>query len=823
MNDVRVKLHSGKEVQIEKEVTPVRNSITGDMVHLYVSLKRSFQRADQIDIIVSFLMESGVKLLLDQFKDALKEGKKIRILTGNYLGITQPSALYMLKRECKDKIELRFYNNPKKSFHPKAYIFHGKETQELYIGSSNISKGALTDSIEWNYRLTAENNPKDYEMFCNTFEDLFMNHAYEVTDTVLRDYSRNWKRPRVQKDLEQYEIYEKKVVSLVEPRGAQLEALYALEKTREEGFDKGIVVAATGIGKTYLAAFDSRHYSRVLFVAHREEILKQAADSFFQVRETSDYGYFYSERKELDKQVTFAMVQTLGKEEYLKPEFFKPDSFDYVIIDECHHAVAKNYQNIINYFKPKFLLALTATPERMDAKNVFELCDYNCVYEVRLREAINKGWLVPFRYYGIYDQTVNYENITFTAGKYNEKELEVALMLHERSDLIYNHYKKYKTKRAIGFCSSRAHAKYMADAFCERGIHAVAVYSGDGQEINRVDAINGLKAGEINVIFSVDMFNEGLDVKAIDLVMFLRPTESPTVFLQQLGRGLRKSAEKDYLNVLDFIGNFKKANLIPYFLSGQVASMSGGKISDPREFEFPEECYVDFDFQLIDLFKKQSEQEKKLDDRIVEQFVLVMEQLGHVPSRMEFFTYMDDEVYELGCRQKKRNPFKHYLEFLEKREKITQPELELFNSFGGRFIDMIETTSMSKSYKMPLLLAFYNGGKIKKQLSEEDVYHSFYEFYHAGTNKADMLKDKATSNFESWAPERYVKLAKDNPIKFMLQTHGEFFKGDSDGCMELSDELNGMLKNEAFVKHMKDAIDYRVMEYYRKRFENEIQ
>lgn len=799
------------------------NSTTGDKDHLYPKLKQSFKTATTIDIIVSFLMESGVKLLLQDLKEALDRGVNIRILTGNYLKITQPQALYLLKSELKDKVDLRFYNNPNKSFHPKAYMFHNPIDSEIYIGSSNISRGALTSSIEWNYRFLKSNAPADFKVFYDTFEDLFNNHSQVITDEVLKDYSKQWTRPNVYRDMEKEEKQEDNIVNIFEPRGAQIEALYSLEKSREEGFDKGLVVAATGIGKTYLAAFDSRKYSRILFVAHREEIIKQAAQSFKNVRNSEDIGFFYGEQKDTKNSFIFALVQTLGKDEYLSEEYFPRDYFDYIVVDEFHHAVSNNYNKIINYFTPKFLLGLTATPERLDSKDVFKLCDYNMVYEVRLKDAINKGWLVPFRYYGIYDETVNYEDIDFKNGKYDDKQLEEALMLNKRGDLILNHYLKYNSKRAMGFCTSRHHAEYMSKIFNENNIPAAAVYSGECGEYSeeRNIALSKLTSGELKVIFSVDMFNEGLDVPAIDMVMFLRPTQSPTIFLQQLGRGLRKAKDKQYLNVLDFIGNYKKANLVPFLLSGREYSAIECKRNKQGDYEFPTDCTVDFDFRIIDIFKNQAEREMKVKDKIKEQFNIVYDMLGHRPSRIELFTYMDDEVYQnIKSKNKAMNPFSNYLEYIKENDELSYDENILYNSRGREFINMIETTSMSKTYKMPILLTFYNNGNIKMEITEDDVYKSFYEFYHKGSNKVDMLKDKGTSGFESWDSKKYIALAKNNPVKFLLKTHGDFFKEKDNCVLALQDDLKELISNEAFKTHMKDAIDLRVETYYKNRFFN---
>ena len=815
-NDIEI-----KEKSINYNTITTSNSITGNKDHLYPKLKQSFKTATTIDIIVSFLMESGVKLLLQDLKEALKRGVKIRILTGNYLKVTQPQALYLLKSELKDKVDLRFYNNPNKSFHPKAYMFHNPIDSEIYIGSSNISRGALTSSIEWNYRFLKSTAPNDFKVFYDTFEDLFNNHSLIITDEVLKDYSKQWTRPNIYKDIEKEESKEDNVINIFEPRGAQIEALYSLEKSREEGFDKGLVVAATGIGKTYLAAFDSAKYNKILFVAHREEIIKQAAQSFKNVRNSDDIGFFYSNQKDTKNSFIFALVQTLGKEQYLNEEYFSKDYFDYIIVDEFHHAVSSNYKKIIDYFTPKFLLGLTATPERLDSKDVFALCDYNMVYEVRLKDAINKGWLVPFRYYGIYDETVNYEHIDYKNGKYDDKQLEEALMLNKRGEIILNHYLKYNSKRAMGFCTSRHHAEYMAKVFNENNIPSAAVYSGEKGEYSedRNIALSKLTSGELKVIFSVDMFNEGLDVPAIDMVMFLRPTQSPTIFLQQLGRGLRKFKDKKYLNVLDFIGNYKKANLVPFLLSGKEYSASECKKNKQGDYEFPEECIVDFDFKIIDIFKKQAESEMKVKDKVKEQFEVVSQMLGYRPSRVELFTYIDDEVYQ-NIRSKAMNPFSNYLEYIKENDKLTHDEEILYNSRGREFINMIETTSMSKTYKMPVLLAFYNYGDIKMEISEDDIYKSFYNFYRKGSNKVDMLKDKGTREFETWDKKKYVSLANNNPIKFLLKTHGEFFKEKEQCLIALQDDLKDIISNEAFKKHMKDSIDFRVESYYKNRFFN---
>lgn len=578
----------------------------GENTDFIEHLHGSIIKASCIDIVVSFIRESGVRLILDDLKYADDNGVKIRILTSTYLNITQPQALYLLKSQLCN-LDLRFYNVENKSFHPKSYIFCSENDCEIYVGSSNISRGALTDSVEWNYHFNKSDNEDDFIMFHSKFEDLFNNHSVVVTDEVLTQYSKNWIKPKI-------DISDVEYPSTIEARGIQIEALYELDKTRDIGFDKALVVAATGTGKTYLAAFDSMDYDRVLFVAHRIEIIKQANEIFKRVQPEKTTGLFYNNIKQTDKDITFALVQTLGKEKYLNDKYFKEDAFDYIIIDEFHHAVAQNYQNILEYFKPKFLLGLTATPERYDNKDVFALCDYNNVYEIRLKEAINKDFLVPFRYYGIMDDSIDYTQVNIINGYYEEKDLEKKLMIHKRAKLILEHYQKYNSKQAIAFCCTRQHAEYMAEYFNQNNIKSSSVYSGSqGKNTQeRSKAIKNLKEDKIRVIFTVDMFNEGLDIPSIDMVLFLRPTESPTIFLQQLGRGLRKYPDKKYLTVLDFIGNYKKANTIPFLLSDTTNDTKILLEKSPLEFEYPIDCQIDFDFKLINLFKYQTQKQLRL-------------------------------------------------------------------------------------------------------------------------------------------------------------------------------------------------------------------
>ena len=795
---------------------------------LYYQLIQSMKKAESVDIIVSFLMESGVRMLLKELERTLKRGAKIRILTGNYLGITQPSALYLIKRKLGDRVDLRFYCEKGRSFHPKSYIFHYTDYSELYIGSSNISRSALTSGIEWNYRFSSQKDPENYKEFFRTFEDLFVNHSIIIDDKELKRYSQNWHRPAVAKDLDRYDFAESetndtKIKPLYEPRGAQIEALCALEDTRAEGAQKALIQAATGIGKTFLAAFDSKKYEKVLFVAHREEILKQAAVSFQNVRNSKDYGFFMGAEKCTDKPLIFASVASLGKPEYLNEKYFASDYFDYVVIDEFHHAVNDQYRRIVEYFRPQFLLGLTATPERMDGKNIYEICDYNVPYEISLKDGINKGMLVPFHYYGIYDET-DYTKLHIVKGKYAEEELNRTYIGNAyRHELIYKYYCKYGSSQALGFCCSRKHAEEMAKEFGKRGIPSAAVYSNaDGEfSMNRAEAIEKLKNGEIKVIFSVDMFNEGVDIPSVDMVMFLRPTESPVVFLQQLGRGLRRNKGKEYLNVLDFIGNYEKAGRVRYLLTGK--NKTGKETYYPADkADYPDECFVDFDMRLIDLFAEMDRKYLTIKEQIRNEYFRVKELLGKQPSRMDLFTYMDDEVYQLAVTHSNENPFKRYLEYLKELNELTDEQESFCQGLGKDFINLLENTSMSKVYKMPVLMAFYNHGNVRMEVTEMELLESWKEFFSTGTNWKDLDTGITYEEYCKISDKDHIKKIIQMPVKFLLKSGGGFFVKKEGVVLALRDEMGEMVKNPVLAEQMKDVIEYRAMDYYRRRYKEQI-
>ncbi len=597
----------------------------------------------------------------------MKRGVKVRILTGTYLGITSPFALEEMLT-LGENAEVRLFSDEGISFHPKAYIIHTADPDgdRILIGSSNLSRSALTDGVEWNYNLKRSMDPTSFSSFEREFEYFYGEHSVLLTPEIVREYRDSWVKPSAR-------IVPKHSETMA-PEGPQIPALFALKHTREEGMDKALIVAATGVGKTFIAAYDSQSFERILFVAHRREILEQAEKTFRQFHPGKTTGFLYSGHRDTDADLLFASVQSLRQENIL--DKIASDRFDYIVIDEFHHAAAGSYSRILEHFKPKFMLGLTATPERMDARDVFVLCDYNVVYEIGVSDAIRFGRLVPFYYYGIADNT-DYTELRYSNGRYNDDDLDAALINEARAELIYRHYMKHPSERAVGFCSGIRHAEFMKSFFMCRGIESRAVVSGGDDD--RSLSVSDFEDGKVSVLFTVDMFNEGVDIPSIDTVMFLRPTESRTVFIQQLGRGLRKSEDKTHLTVLDFIGNYRRADMIPSLLTGvENISLDSRAISAYA----PCGCVIDFDLESIDIMERVAERNRAIKDTIDSEFKRITAELGHVPTRMEFFTNLD-EVLCGRMNTVRDRVFRDYLGYLSKNELATPIEIAFASGIAG--------------------------------------------------------------------------------------------------------------------------------------------
>jgi superfamily II DNA or RNA helicase len=416
------------------------------------------------------------------------------------------------------------------------------------------------------------------------------------------------------------------------PNVPQQMALAALEKTRNAGNTKGLVVLATGIGKTYLAAFDAKRFceqtsGNVLFLVHNTEILKQSADKFANVWPDATSGLYYGTEKTPEAKVLFASMQTMAKDNH--QALFDPTNFDYIIIDESHRTPTASYKKILTYFKPKFLLGITATPDRLDEQEVLPFYDNNLVFEMGQREAIDSGFLVPFKYFGLKDD-IDYSNIRYNGHRYNVQDLDKLLMIDKRDNAIIEKFKELATvKRGIGFCVSIKHAERCAKKFRDAGFSAIAIHSKMGKE-EREDAVARFRKGDIDLAFVRDVFNEGVDFPDVETLLFLRPTESKTIFIQQLGRGLRLSPRKEALTVLDFIGNYKQAGKVREYLEGLNARDEKTLDKDGKpEYHYPYGCEVKFDKEVIELFK---EQEGVTKEDLLTNYIKVKEALGKQPT-----------------------------------------------------------------------------------------------------------------------------------------------------------------------------------------------
>lgn len=405
--------------------------------------------------------------------------------------------------------------------------------------------------MEWNLRVLAEENPARFDEISEKFDKIYHHpNSIRLSNEWIECYQQKFKNQPV---ILFPELGQEDPILPPEPNAIQNEALAALEQTRENGYKRGLVVLATGLGKTWLAAFDclQSKSAKVLFVAHREEILAQAESTFVRILPEAKIGRFSGKSRQREVDMLFASIQTLGKKQHLKK--FPTDHFDYIVVDEFHHASARTYQQLLAHFNPRFLLGLTATPERTDQVDILALCDNNLVYRRDMFEGISTGLLCPFTYYGIADEKVNYQAIPWKNGKFDPNELTSQLATKARAKHALTRWEELKRSRTLAFCISKKHADYMADYFQNKGYKAVSVHS--DSKVRRNDALTQLAAGEIDIIFSVDLFNEGTDLPAIDTILMLRPSESKIIFLQQLGRGLRTFLNKEKLIVLDFIGN----------------------------------------------------------------------------------------------------------------------------------------------------------------------------------------------------------------------------------------------------------------------------
>ncbi|MGI2259656.1 DEAD/DEAH box helicase family protein [Shewanella sp. GXUN23E] len=675
---------------------------------LLPKLIKAINHATEIDISVSFIQPSGLNLLFNPILDAIKSGTRVRILTSDYLSITSPVALQRLMLLMERGAQCRiFVCEEQHSFHMKSYIFVRRLEGEIaegcaWVGSNNISKPALQESHEWTLRhdYQAPETSRAAKAFLHIKEQFEAIFTHDATQLLSHDWISKYRQ-----HYEQQKSATRPVLAIVAdqddeqeelptPNAVQEEALKALAQSRQQGFKRGLVVLATGMGKTWLAAFDAKQLEakRVLFVAHREEILLQAEATFTKLLPESRSGLYNCENKQHDADFLFASIATIGKQQHL--EGFAPDHFDYIVVDEFHHASAPTYKALLAYFEPRFLLGLTATPERSDQADILSLCDNNLVFERNLVHGIDAGILVPFDYFGIYDKYVDYQEIPWRNGKFDPSALDNALATKRRAAHVLKHWREKKLSRTLAFCVSKSHADYMASSFRREGLKAISVYS--DSQVRRNEALDRLNKGEVDIIFSVDLFNEGTDLPAIDTVLMIRPTESKILFLQQLGRGLRQSpvSGKSKLVVLDFIGNHQSFLNRPATLLGVTQSTKIIENLDAPSLAAG--CHVNFDPELLAFWQTLA---KKYRASAQEDYDDLKSLLGHRPTAAEFYR----NGYDLGKARKQHTSWFNLVADKEKGEKEAEGISLILEKHHAFFLNGIETTAMTKCFK-PILL-----------------------------------------------------------------------------------------------------------------------
>ena len=559
-------------------------------------IQENLQTCSSFDFSVSFIKKAGLVLLYKDIEAALKRGCSGRLITSTYQNFTDIDSLKRFLSLAKQYPNFACHLDYESftdggyavlGYHSKGYIFTFQDHTEVIVGSSNITRYALLKNIEWDVVVDEGSNGTVYASAAEEFEDKWQKTP-ELDAELIKKYTMQLDYAIERWDMD-YDISQAEI----KPNFMQRKALKELNRYRAMGVSKALIVAAAGSGKTYLAAFDALNFNphRLLYIVHEESILRKALETFQNVFGPNHYyGIYSSSQKDLDAEFLFATNLSMGS----NLELFGKEEFDYIIIDECHHATADTYRKIISYFTPEFLLGLTATPERMDNQDVFELFDENIPYELRLRDAIINNLVVPFHYYGIRDTLVNYN--------FNENEERRAIAqlgTNEHCEFVANEIEKHRPEgklKALAFCRNITHARQMAEAMS--AYYKTAYLTGSNDIGQRIRAYNDLQSdtSDLEILFTVDILNEGVDIPGVNMVLFLRPTESSTIFIQQLGRGLRKYENKQYVTVLDFIGNsYKRSVQIAFALS----SLSDNFVVEKKLMT----SLVEDDFGPLDLAK----------------------------------------------------------------------------------------------------------------------------------------------------------------------------------------------------------------------------
>jgi superfamily II DNA or RNA helicase len=733
---------------------------------------------DEFWFSVAFVTTSGLATLMNTLLELQDRGIKGKILASQYLNFTQPEALRRILQF--KNIELRIVTDG--DFHSKGYLFKKGELFDLIIGSSNLTANALCSNKEWNLKVTATEQSELIIQTVKEFREEF-DKATIVTNKWLVKYDLFYRSQleynrKIQEKLNPAEFQE------IKPNLMQLEALDNIKHLRKNGKKKALLISATGTGKTYLSAFDVKAFQprKFLFIVHRQNIAKKAMETYQNLfDETISMGLYSGNKRELEADFIFSTVQTISKDEHLQQ--FAKDHFNYIVIDETHRAGASSYQKIMDYFDPDFLLGMTATPERTDGMDVFKLFEYNIAYEIRLHRALDEDMLSPFHYYGVTDLSIN--------GQIIEDKCDFNLLTaDERVKRILEKAELYGCDdgnvRGLIFCSRKEEAHALSEEFNKRNYQTIAL-TGDDSEEKRAEAIRRLesdyKAEKLEYIFTVDIFNEGIDIPRINQIIMLRPTQSAIIFVQQLGRGLRKVNNKEYLTVIDFIGNYNNNYLVPIALYGDTSYNKDtlrNLISTGSQL-MPGSSTINFDritkekiFSAIDSANMQMKKD------LVNDYKLLKFKLGRIPMMMDFIEHGSRDPYGFVIYSKS------YFNFVlqvddDYKGKLTKEQIEFLELFSQ---EINNSKRVEDCFVLKRLLDLTS-------LSFPDVNAEFKENYGCYISNETLQSVIRNLNFD------FVKKSKS-----IIKIESEI--------LTLENSFVHHLDNKVFNDFLLDSIDYSI-------------
>ncbi|WP_142828604.1 DEAD/DEAH box helicase family protein [Planococcus soli] len=788
-------------------------------------LERLSKDAVEIQWITAFAMKSGVKKIIPFLQQAARRGVPIKLLVGDYLFVTQPDALQLLLEELPSA-EIRIWKSGGTSFHPKSYLFRGTEASQLIVGSSNLSASALTTGVEWNLIAPTSVDAEVFEEATVQFlKNFYADQTVSLNTETLAEYrslhnAANLKRPisPVWSEAEEVEMtvgptlpHPPEVAETpvsyqapISPRPAQSEALEALDNVIVEDYSRAMVVLATGLGKTYLAAFFAAKFKRVLFVAHREEILTQAEQSFRHVHPDRSSAFYNASEKKTDADFIFASIYTLGSQYHL--DQFEKDAFDLIVVDEFHHAAAPTYERLLHHFEPKFLLGITATPDRMDNKDVYALCDGNVAISIHFLDAIERSWLSPFNYYGVYDDT-DYSAIPWRGTRYDEGELLQVQLRKEFAEKIFEEWSRQKQTRTIAFCSSIKQAMYMNSFFQHKGVRSIALH-GESHPQERKAARSKLDSGELDLIFTVDLFNEGVDIPKVDTLLFIRPTESLAVYTQQIGRGLRIAEGKSHCVIIDFIGNYRNADLKLAVFNKEESRAS----SKPSEPLVPALCEFNLDLQVINLLEEMRRKRAPRKEALVLAYRDLKKEMGRRPTYLEFHLHAN-----LDSKTVKQE-FGSYVGMLAFADELMEKEQEVWLKFKGWFLEA-EKTGMTKSYKMVVLNYMLSKGEKRwlEPITSEEAAPFFHKYLTEKDYRMNIdFSDIQGKRLRTYDQKKMTDLIAQMPMTKWSGSAKEGIASFKDGIFKFQLQPS-VEENELLYKWTQEIADYRLHAYFERK------